>query len=82
MRLVDDIDHHGQIIDCLLRRSRYERIADWAELVLRDFKRLDLEEARLRRRLIEVEAELATYKPAPPPVQYEEYGQHIKWTGD
>ena len=82
MRLVDDIDHHGQIIDHLLRRSRYERIADWAELVLRDFKRLDLEEARLRRRLIEVEAELATYKPAPPPVQYEEYGPHIKWTGD
>ena len=82
MRLVDDIDHHGQIIDHLLRRSRYERIADWAELVLRDFKRLDLEEARLRRRLIEVEAELATYKPAPPPVQYEEYGTHIKWTGD
>ena len=82
MRLVDDIDHHGQIIDQLLRRSRYERIADWAEMVLRDFKRLDLEEARLRRRLMEVEAELATYKPAPPPVQYEEYGTHIKWTGD
>lgn len=82
MRLVDDIDHHGQIIDCLLRRSRYERLADWAELVLRDYKRLELVELQLRRRLIEVEAELATYKPAPPPVQYEEYGQHIKWTGD
>ena len=82
MRLVDDIDHHGQIIDCLLRRSRYERIADWAELVLRDYKRLEFVELQLRRRLIEVEAELATYKPAPPPVQYEEYGQHIKWTGD
>lgn len=82
MRLVDDIDHHGQIIDCLLRRSRYERIADWAELVLRDYKRLEFVELQLRRRLIEVEAELATYKPAPPPVQYEEYGTQIKWTGD
>ena len=82
MRLVDDIDHHGQIIDCLLRRSRYERIADWAELVLRDYKRLEFVELQLRRQVQALEAELATYKPAPPPVQYEEYGQHIKWTGD
>lgn len=82
MRLVDDIDHHGQIIDCLLRRSRYERIADWAQLVFQHYKNLELEVIQLRRRLIDVEAELATYKPAPPPVQYEEYGTHIKWTGD
>ena len=82
MRLVDDIHHHGQIIDCLLRRSRYEKIADWAHMVFHDFKNLDFEVPRLRRRIAELEAELATYKPAPPPVEREEYGQHIKWTGD
>ena len=32
MRLVDDIDHHGQIIDCLLRRRSVSRLSGTGSL--------------------------------------------------
>jgi hypothetical protein len=70
----------------LVNTVRYQRgcdeLADDLASVLNQCIRIILESSLLRRRIAELEKELATLKPAPLPVEREEYGQHIKWTGD
>jgi hypothetical protein len=74
--------HKANVVNIVRSRRGCDGLADDLASVLNNCYRVLNEAAALRRRLIDVEAELATYKPAPPRVQYEEYGQHIKWTGD
>jgi hypothetical protein len=65
---------------------RYQRgcdgIADDLAGVFNDCYRIINEASGLRRRIQELEAELLTFRPNPPPAERDEYGQHIKWTGD
>ena len=64
---------------------RYQRgcdvIADDLAGVFNDCHRIINEASGLRRRIQELEAELLTFRPAPV-VEHQEYGQHIRWTGD
>jgi hypothetical protein len=65
---------------------RYQRgcdgVADDLAGVLNDCIRIIKESSSLRRRIQELESELLTFRPAPSPAEREEYGTHIKWTGD
>jgi len=82
MRLAEELDKVANTIDQVLRGNRYQRAADIVQWAFQDCKRHDVEVPQLRRRIKELEAELATLKPPAPPVEREEYGQHIRWTGD
>jgi hypothetical protein len=82
MRLAEEVDKFAFTIDEVLRGHRYHKAADIVQMAFQDIKRSDLEVPQLRRRIKELEAELATLKPAQPTVEREEYGTHIKWTGD
>jgi hypothetical protein len=82
MRLAEELDKFAYTIDEVLRGSRYHKAADIVQIAFRDIKRHDVEMPQLRRRIAELEAELATLKPPALPVEREEYGQHIKYTGD
>lgn len=72
--------------DFVVNTVRYQRgcdeLADDLAGVLNQCVRIVKESSLLRRRIQELESELLTFKPAPPPVERHEYGQHIKWTGD
>jgi hypothetical protein len=65
---------------------RYQRgcdgIADDLAGVFNDCYRIINEASGLRRRIQELEAELLTFRPNPPPAEREEYGMHIRFTGD
>jgi hypothetical protein len=82
MRLAEELDKFAYTIDEVLRGHRYHKAADIVQMAFQDIKRSDLEVPQLRRRIKELEAELAALKPAQPPVEREEYGMHIKYTGD
>jgi len=74
--------HKVHVVNIVRARRGCDELADELQAVLNVSYRVLNEAAALRGRLKEVEAELATFKPAVPPVEREEYGQHIKWTGD
>jgi hypothetical protein len=82
VRLAEEVDKFAFTIDEVLRGHRYHKAADIVQLAFEDIKRSDLEVPQLRRRIAELEKELATLKPAPLPVEREEYGMHIRYTGD
>jgi len=69
----------------LVNTVRYQRgcdeLADDLASVLNVCYRVLSEAPQLRRRIAELEKELATLKPALT-VEREEYGMHIKYTGD
>lgn len=70
----------------LCNTVRYQRgcddLADDLAGVLNDCIRTIKENSSLYRRVQELEAELLTFRPAPQPAEREEYGMHIRWTGD
>jgi uncharacterized protein YigA (DUF484 family) len=72
--------------DFLVNTVRWQRgcdeLADTLKDVLNNCCLVLYEMPKLRRRIAELEKELATLKPAPLPVEREEYGMHIKYTGD
>jgi hypothetical protein len=82
MRLAEEVDKYALTIDQVLRGSRWHKAADIVQMAFQDVKRSDHEVPQLRRRIAELEKELATLKPATPPVEREEYGMHIRYTGD
>ena len=82
MRLAEEVDKYALTIDQVLRGSRWHKAADIVHMAFQDIKNLDIEVPQLRRRIKELEAELLTFRPAPQPVERDEYGTHIKWTGD
>jgi hypothetical protein len=82
VRLAEEVDKFALTIDEVLRGHRYHKAADIVHLAFQDIKRHDYEMPQLRRRIAELEKELAELKPPAPPVQYEEYGSQIRWTGD
>ena len=82
MRLAEEVDKFALTIDEVLRGHRYHKAADIVQWAFQDCKRHDVEVPQLRRRIKELEAELATLKPAQPAVEREEYGMHIRYTGD
>ena len=82
MRLAEEVDKFALTIDEVLRGHRYHKAADIVHLAFQDVKASDLEVLHLRRRIAELEKELATLKPAPQPAEREEYGMHIRYTGD
>ena len=56
--------------------------ADDLSVVLNNCWRIIHEASGLRRRIQELEAELLTFRPDPLPAEREEYGMHIRFTGD
>ena len=77
------IDQHKVHVVNVVRSHRgCDELADELQTVLNVCYRVLNEAASLRGRMRELEAELAKFKPEPPPVEREEYGMHIKWTGD
>jgi hypothetical protein len=74
--------HKANVVNIVRSRRGCDQLADDLAGVFNDCYRIINESPVLRRRIRELEAELATFKPAPPPVEREEYGQHIRWTGD
>lgn len=76
------IEQHKVFLVNTVRHQRgCDGIADDLAGVLNVCYRVLSEAPQLRRRIAELEKELATLKPALT-VEREEYGQHIKWTGD
>ena len=83
MILHEWIDQHKDFVVNTVRWQRgCNELADDLAGVLNQCVRIILESSLLRRRIAELEKELATLKPAPQPAEREEYGTHIKWTGD
>jgi hypothetical protein len=82
MRLAEEVDKYALTIDQVLRGGRWHKAADIVQMAFQDIKNLDIEVPQLRRRIAELEKELETLRPAPPPAERDEYGTHIKWTGD
>lgn len=82
MRLAEEVDKFAFTIDEVLRGHRYHKAADIVQLAFQDIKRHDVELPQLRRRIAELEAEVATLKPTSPLAEREEYGMHIRYTGD
>jgi hypothetical protein len=75
-------EHKVHVVNIVRARRGCDELADELQAVLNVSYRVLNEAASLRGRIRELEAELAKFKPEPPPVEREEYGQHIKWTGD
>ena len=75
-------EHKVQCVNIVRARRGCEELADELHDVLNVCYRVLNEAAALRGRLKEVEAELAKFRPAPPPAEREEYGTHIRYTGD
>ena len=77
------IEQHKVFLVNTVRHQRgCDELADDLAGVLNVCYRVLSEAPQLRRRIAELENELATLKPAPLPVEREEYGMHIKYTGD
>jgi hypothetical protein len=83
MILHEWIERHRDFVVNTVRWQRgCDELADTLKDVLNHCCLVLHEMPQLRRRIAELEAELATLKPPAPPVEREEYGQHIKYTGD
>lgn len=73
--------HKVNVVNVVRSRRGCDELADDLAGVLSVCYRVLSEAPQLRRRIAELEAELATLKPALT-VEREEYGMHIKYTGD
>ena len=73
--------HKTNVVSIVRCRRGCDDLADNLAVVLNDCYRIIHEASGLRRRIQELEEELLTFRPAPV-VVYEEYGQHIRFTGD
>jgi hypothetical protein len=74
--------HKVHVVNIVRARRGCDQIADELQTTLNVCYRVLNEAAGLRGRIKELEAELLTFRPAPPPAECEEYGTHIRWTGD
>jgi hypothetical protein len=74
--------HKVNVVDIVRSRRGCDELADDLAGVFNDCIRIILESSLLRRQLRGLEAELAALKPAQPAVEREEYGMHIRYTGD
>ena len=82
MVLHEWIDQHKtNVVNIVRCRRGCDDLADDLSVVLNNCFRIIHEASGLRRRIQELEAELLTFRPTPV-VVYEEYGQHIRFTGD
>lgn len=83
MVLHEWIDQHRvNVVNIVRCRRGCDDLADDLAVVLNDCYRIVNEASGLRRRMQELEAELLTFRPAPQPAEREEYGMHIRFTGD
>jgi hypothetical protein len=74
-------EHKVHIANIVRARRGCDELADDLAGVFNDCHRIINEASVLHRRIRELEEELLTFRPAPV-VEHQEYGQHIRWTGD
>ena len=74
--------HKVNVVNVVRSRRGCDELADDLAGVLKVCYLVLRAAPHLRRRIAEQDNELATLKPAPLPVEREDYGMHIKYTGD
>lgn len=74
--------HKTNVVNIVRCRRGCDDLADDLASVFNNCYRIINEASGLRRRIQELEAELLTFRPDPPPAEREEYGMHIRFTGD
>ena len=74
--------HRVNVVSIVRCRRGCDDLADDLSVVLNNCWRIIHEASGLRRRIQELEAELLTFRPDPLPAEREEYGMHIRFTGD
>ena len=73
--------HKVHVVNIVRAHRGCDQLADDLAAVLNNCYRIINEAPALRRRIRELESELLTFRPEPV-VERQEYGQHIRWTGD
>jgi hypothetical protein len=74
--------HKMNVVNIVRSRRGCDDLADDLASVFNNCYRIINEASGLRRRIQELEAELLTFRPNSQAPERDEYGTHIKWTGD